>query len=101
MYYTGVLRSKSLGSELVTSLELVAAADAGRLGGSSSDGNAAVNAASFAQLLLDMHRYAGVMLLDKTAAAEVYKLTLHLEQAAQVRGRGAGQHAGGVLQGVL
>lgn len=47
-------------------------------------GGDAVSAAVFAQLLLDMHRQVGVMLLDRMGSGEVHKLSKHLEAAAQV-----------------
>jgi hypothetical protein len=40
----------------------------------------------FAQLLLDLHRQAGVMLLDRMGSAEVMRFSQHLEAAVQVRG---------------
>lgn len=44
----------------------------------------AAQAASFAQLLLDMYRQAGTMLLDRMADAISQQLMLHVEKAAQV-----------------
>lgn len=44
-----------------------------------------LNAAAFAQLLLDMHRQAGVMLLDRMGSNVVLQLAVHVEMAVQVR----------------
>jgi hypothetical protein len=43
-----------------------------------------MNAAAFAQLLLDMHRQAGVMLLDRMGEGVVQHMAAHVELAVQV-----------------
>jgi hypothetical protein len=43
-----------------------------------------MNAAAFAQLLLDMHRQAGVMLLDRMGDSVVQHMAAHVEVAVQV-----------------
>lgn len=45
----------------------------------------ALSSAVFAQLLLDMHRHIGVMLLDRMGAGETNCFTQHLEAATKVR----------------
>lgn len=43
-----------------------------------------VNATAFAQLLLDMHRQAGIMLLDRMGPVLVQQLAAHVEMIAKV-----------------
>jgi hypothetical protein len=43
-----------------------------------------MNAAAFAQLMLDMHRQAGVMLLDRMGDSVVQHMAAHVEVAVQV-----------------
>jgi hypothetical protein len=43
-----------------------------------------MNAAAFAQLLLDMHRQAGLMLLDRMGDSVVQHMAAHVEVAVQV-----------------
>jgi hypothetical protein len=45
-----------------------------------------MNAAAFAQLLLDMHRQAGVLLLDRMGDSVVQHMAAHVEVAVQVGG---------------
>lgn len=47
-------------------------------------GPSSLNAAAFAQLLLDMHRQAGIMILDRAGEGVVKQLANHVEAAVQV-----------------
>jgi hypothetical protein len=62
------------------------AAVAGGTIGSTAGGTepCSMNAAAFAQLLLDMHRQAGVMLLDRMGDSVVQHMAAHVEVAVQV-----------------
>lgn len=53
-------------------------------GGGRGDGAVALNAAAFSQLLLDMHRQAGIMLLDRMGPYLVNVLAQHVMTALQV-----------------
>jgi hypothetical protein len=49
-----------------------------------SGGGAGLGGSVFAQLLLDMHRHVGVMLVDRMSAGAVSALTKHLQAAIKV-----------------
>jgi hypothetical protein len=51
---------------------------------SSSVAEGGLSADMFAQLLLDMHRHVGVVLLDRMAHGQTRCLTQHLQAAAKV-----------------
>lgn len=53
--------------------------------GSSSGADGGLSAGVFAQLLLDMHRHVGVVLLDRMGHGEACCLAQHLQVAAKVR----------------
>jgi UDP-glucose 4-epimerase len=52
--------------------------------GSLLSGGAGLTGSVFAQLLLDMHRHVGVMLVDRMSGGAVNVLTKHLEGATKV-----------------
>lgn len=67
-----------------SSSEVLPRSVSGGVSAAADPGGDAVSAAVFAQLLLDMHRQVGVLLLDRMGSGVVYKLSKHLEAAAQV-----------------
>lgn len=60
------------------------AASSGGVTSSPAGGSTSVNAAAFAQLLLDMHRQAGVMILHRVHDTLVQELANHIETSVQV-----------------
>jgi hypothetical protein len=64
--------------------DLQAAAAVGALQGSGPGAYDALGSGVFAQLLLDMHRQVGVMLLERMTSGVVNKLLQHLVKATKV-----------------
>jgi hypothetical protein len=64
--------------------DLQAAAAAGALHGAGPGAYDALGSAVFAQLLLDMHRQVGVLLLERMSSGVVNRLQQHLVKATKV-----------------